>query len=121
LQRFEQIINLYRGSFLLPLWIIAGFLTGFLPALFGKNAVFKTIEAVETFVDQHYQQQITLFDSYPQYRQIKQMLEECRLDEVEHRNEAKSLASSRNGLLIRLWCLIVSKGSAGAVVLAKKI
>ena len=35
-----------------------GWLTGALPALFGRKAIFATIEAVETFVDHHYAQQI---------------------------------------------------------------
>ena len=49
--------RLYRPP-VLPLWRVMGWLTGALPALFGRQAVFATIEAVETFVDHHYQQQI---------------------------------------------------------------
>ena len=45
-------------SRLLSLWRIAGWLTGALPALVNRRAVYATIEAVETFVDGHYQEQI---------------------------------------------------------------
>ena len=38
-------------SILLPVWKLAGFLTGAIPALFGANAVYATIDAVESFVD----------------------------------------------------------------------
>jgi demethoxyubiquinone hydroxylase (CLK1/Coq7/Cat5 family) len=36
------------------LWRVAGWLTGALPALFGRAAVLRTIDAVETFVEGHY-------------------------------------------------------------------
>ena len=52
---FDDLSVCYRRSLMLPLWRLAGFLTGFLPSLAGKNAVFATIEAVERFVDLHYQ------------------------------------------------------------------
>ena len=43
------------STILLPLWHVAGFITGLLPALFGgKRAVYHTIVAVETFVEEHY-------------------------------------------------------------------
>ena len=52
-------------SIFIGLWRIAGWLTGALPALFGKQAVYATIVAVETFVDQHYQQQIEYLKKMP--------------------------------------------------------
>lgn len=45
-------------SLLLPLWRVAGWLTGLLPALLGPPAVYVTVSAVERFVDQHYAAQI---------------------------------------------------------------
>ena len=52
-------VNLPRHrSRLLPLWRTAGWLTGALPAWVGPRAVYATIEAVATFVDQHYAEQI---------------------------------------------------------------
>jgi demethoxyubiquinone hydroxylase (CLK1/Coq7/Cat5 family) len=47
-----------QRSRLLGPWKLAGWLTGALPALAGRRAVYATIAAVERFVDAHYQQQI---------------------------------------------------------------
>ena len=58
LQRFEEILDPGFKSRLLPLWRLAGFLTGAIPAIFGAQAVYHTIESVEAFVETHYQQQI---------------------------------------------------------------
>ena len=46
-----------------PLWKIAGWMLGAIPALFGRNAVYVTIDAVETFVVQHYEEQLNLMPS----------------------------------------------------------
>ena len=58
LKLMEEIVPVAHRTRLLPLWHVMGWLTGALPALFGRGAIFATIEAVETFVDQHYAQQI---------------------------------------------------------------
>jgi len=58
LQTIESWLPVVHHSRLLPVWRLAGFLTGALPALLGPRAVYATIEAVETFVDQHYAQQV---------------------------------------------------------------
>ena len=81
-------------SRLLPLWKLAGFLTGALPALFGSKAVYATIEAVETFVNQHYEDQIRALESKPELSDLRQTLLDCQADEVAHRDEAAA-ASSR--------------------------
>ncbi|MEO0444238.1 MAG: demethoxyubiquinone hydroxylase family protein [Pseudomonadota bacterium] len=47
-----------QRSRLLLLWRIMGFGLGFVPSLFGYSAFCITIKAVETFVEQHYKQQI---------------------------------------------------------------
>ena len=58
LAKIEPLLAPRQRSRLLPLWRIAGWLTGALPACIGPRAVYATIEAVETFVDQHYAEQI---------------------------------------------------------------
>ena len=58
LELMEEIVPPANRTRLLPLWHVMGWLTGALPALFGREAIFATIEAVETFVDHHYAQQI---------------------------------------------------------------
>ena len=109
-------------SRLLPLWRLAGFLTGALPALFGSKAVFATIEAVETFVNQHYEDQICALDSQPELSYLRQTLLDCQADEVAHRDEAAAaLGSTRPNLVLRAWCTMVGVGSKAAVSLIRHI
>ena len=98
-----------------------GWLTGALPALFGRQAVFATIEAVETFVDHHYEQQILRLMPEGEHGPLRQVLLDCQADEVSHRDEAASLALPKRNVMLRLWCAIVGSGSAAAVVAAKRV
>ncbi|CAD7937190.1 unnamed protein product [Amoebophrya sp. A120] len=44
---------------LLPMWRVCGFTLGFLPTFFGGGVwLYHTVEAVETFVEKHYQHQL---------------------------------------------------------------
>ncbi len=45
LELLEELLPPRQRSRLLPIWRVAGFLTGFFPALFGPRAVFATIDA----------------------------------------------------------------------------
>lgn len=107
-------------SLFLPAWRAAGFLTGALPALFGRNAVFATIDAVETFVDRHYGAQVDRLAAEGTHAEIRELLERCRLDEVDHRDEARDALAQSPGMLTRLWCRLVGAGSAAAVALAER-
>ncbi|MBT8148250.1 MAG: demethoxyubiquinone hydroxylase family protein [Gammaproteobacteria bacterium] len=106
-------------SLLLPLWRLAGFLTGAIPALFGASAVYATIEAVESFVDHHYQEQIDRLRGQASLQEIAQLLESCRQDEIKHRDEARSAQVRAPGPLLRAWCWLVGIGSKMAVTLAR--
>jgi ubiquinone biosynthesis monooxygenase Coq7 len=111
----------YRPSRLLLPWRIAGWLTGALPALFGRRAVYGTIAAVETFVDVHYQQQIEHLQVHGGPEGLLPLLLRCQADEQHHRDEAAALAGTHKPWLLRLWCSVVGSGSAFAVVLARRI
>jgi demethoxyubiquinone hydroxylase (CLK1/Coq7/Cat5 family) len=113
-----------RSRLLLP-WRVAGWVTGALPGLAGQRAVYATIAAVETFVDQHYQQQIDHLRAYGGPEGLLPLLLHCQADELHHRDEAAALATrasgSRNLWLLNLWCALVGSGSAAAVMLARRI
>ena len=117
----EEIVPVAGRTRLLSLWRVMGWLTGALPALFGRQAVFATIEAVETFVDHHYEQQIVRLMPEGEHGPLRQVLLDCQADEVSHRDEAASLALPKRNVLLRLWCAIVGSGSAAAVVAAKRV
>ena len=110
-------------SRLLPLWRLAGFLTGALPALFGPKAVYATIEAVETFVNHHYEEQIVALAWRIELRNLRQTLLDCQADEVAHRDEvaAASRSFSQSGWVLRAWCAMVGAGSKAAVTLIRHI
>lgn len=109
-------------SLLLPLWRLAGFITGALPALFGSKAVYATIEAVETFVDLHYEEQVRALVSQPELNTLRLTLLQCQADEVKHREEAaQAHGTDKHGFVLRLWCTLVGAGSRGAVAICRHI
>ena len=123
----EGVLPAAHRSRLLPIWRIAGWLTGGLPSLAGPTAVYATIVAVETFVDRHYDEQIERIDAHEdaahnsELRALRDLLEECRRDEVNHRDEARAALQRPVGLLLRAWAAIVGSGSAAAVHVSRLI
>ncbi|MCE2781229.1 demethoxyubiquinone hydroxylase family protein [Limnohabitans sp.] len=110
-----------KRSALLGPWRLAGWLTGALPALFGTHAVYATIAAVETFVDQHYQQQIDHLVRQGGPEGLLALLRKCQADEQHHRDEAAALAGPARHWLLTAWCWMVGWGSEAAVVLARRV
>jgi demethoxyubiquinone hydroxylase (CLK1/Coq7/Cat5 family) len=110
-----------RRSRLLGPWRLAGWLTGALPALMGRRAVYATIAAVETFVDRHYQHQIEYLIREGGPDGLLSLLERCQADEIHHRDEAALGAGGKLPWALRVWCFMVGAGSAAAVVVARRI
>lgn len=109
-------------SRLLPVWRLAGYVTGALPALFGPKAVYATIEAVENFVDRHYGEQVQALADHQPFAALRQALLECQRDEVAHRDEAAAaVGPDQSGWVLRVWCALVGAGSKAAVALIRGI
>lgn len=108
-------------SILLPVWCVAGWPTGFLPALAGSNVAYATIDAVETFVDHHYEEQIGKLPEHGPGGALRVLLVECQADEVHHREEARGLTAARRGALLRARSWAVGFGSARAVAAARRV
>lgn len=127
LRRIEAVLPPARRSWLLGPWRVAGWLTGALPALAGPRAVYATIAAVETFVDQHYQHQIDAVDGaagqpgHPGYPELRELLVHCQAEERHHRDEALGKQTQPPGALLRAWCGVVGTGSAVAVWFARRV
>jgi ubiquinone biosynthesis monooxygenase Coq7 len=131
----EEIVPARWRSRLLPLWRISGWLTGALPACFGPRAVYATIEAVETFVDRHYAAQIAMIDEHLRapappatdprandaLHSLRAALEQCRLDEVAHRDDAGARCQGRRGVVRAAWCALVGRGSVAAVAICRHL
>lgn len=133
LSTVESHLPAAQRSRLLPAWRMAGWLTGALPAFIGARVAYATVAAVETFVNQHYADQLVLIDSLlapapgtdsvdaelaTRLAALRIDLERCRLDELQHRDEALK-AGAANGVLVNLWTGLVGRGSASAVALAR--
>jgi 3-demethoxyubiquinol 3-hydroxylase len=130
LAQIEPLLAPQQRSRLLPLWRISGWLTGALPALVGPRAVYATIEAVETFVDQHYAEQIASIDQHdpgrmdPPLQALRGLLHTCRDDEIAHRDEAAALfvlGGKPPSLALRVWVWSVGAGSCVAVKICYRI
>lgn len=129
LAQIEPLLAPQHRSRLLPLWGLAGWLTGALPALAGPWAVYATIEAVETFVDQHYAEQIESIERQdptriqPSLQALHALLQTCRGDEIAHRDEAAALFAQggRHSFALRVWVWLVGAGSRVAVKICRRI
>ena len=120
LQLMNQLVPPEQRSRLLPLWRMAGWITGALPALFGAPAVYRTIDAVESFVDRHYLVQIEALRERPRDGALTEILESCRADELMHRDEARSRVESP-GMIGRLWAAMIGAGSQAGVYVASRM
>jgi ubiquinone biosynthesis monooxygenase Coq7 len=121
LDLIEELLPPAQRSRLLPIWRVAGWVTGALPSLFGPRAVQVTIDAVETFVDHHYQQQIDRLDLEGIHPEIRALLAHCQEEEVHHRDEARELHGGGVGWVLRAWGFVVGSGSSAAVMAAKRV
>ena len=121
LNLIENVLDQNERSRLLIPWRVAGWLTGALPALMGRKAVYATIAAVETFVERHYQHQIDHLKNTGDHQALLEILIRCQADEIDHKNEALAKASKTLPLLIKYWYVLVGSRSAAAVILARLI
>lgn len=122
LRQIEALLPKSDRSRLLPLWRLAGWLTGAIPAVLGPRAVYATVQAVETFVDQHYAEQVHRLESHADLHALRQTLLECQADELAHRDEAKmALGPVAPGAVLRFWCWLVDVGSRAAVAVCRRI
>lgn len=127
LQMFEYIVPDGKRTKLLPLWKLAGFILGFFPTLLGgSRALYVTVEAVETFVEEHFQEQIVPLKKQNACPTLVQLLEHCCEDEVHHKEDAaRRLLNQENpgidAFWVQPWTSIVKGGSALAAEIARKV
>ena len=122
LRKIEEILPVNKRSKLVRLWKIAGYLLGLLPTLINSKVVFATIEAVEAFVEEHYEDQLKYLRAQPNPNiTLIDLLQSCQDDEIEHKIESGHKKQLTPGLFLNIWIKIVSGGSALAVKVAKVI
>ena len=118
---FDRWLPQQHQSRLLPVWRAAGWLLGASAALFGERSVYRTIAAVETFVERHYKEQIEAMRDNADLAELADRLQSFCDDEVEHRDDAAQRLERPAGLIARLWSRGVGVGSVLGVAIARRI
>ena len=125
LDLFEALLPTHKHTRMLPIWRMAGFVLGFGPALLSDRALFLTVQAVETFVEEHYHEQINPLREHGRCPQLLALLEHCCADEVHHKDDAAARAGTADGgqllAIERGWMAVVRVGSAVAAEVARRI
>ena len=124
LQLFQELLPPHKHTRLLPVWRVAGFTLGFLPALLSDRALFLTVEAVETFVEIHYHEQITPLKASGRCPQLVELLEHCCADEVHHKEDAAARSGHPGTATTKIesaWMTLVRVGSAVAAEVARRV
>src|SRR5690554_4637312 len=91
LARFNEIVNErgVRPTAFAPVWHVAGFALGAATALLGEKAAHACTAAVEEVIDEHYQAQVQRLDQMGEdEKPLRDTIEQFRLEEVAHRDEA---------------------------------
>lgn len=126
LAALEVLVPPHARSVALPVWRAAGWLLGALPTALGPRALFCTIEAVERFVEEHYQGHIAPLAVAGGRPALLALLRACCADEVHHAQDAaarwRSPALGAAPLAAAsAWAAVVDSGSRAAVAVAKRI
>jgi ubiquinone biosynthesis monooxygenase Coq7 len=93
LETFNKMIveRRVRPTALTPLWHFAGFALGAGTALLGREAAMACTVAVEEVIEEHYAAQAAKLENLPADKSepaLKQVIEEFKAEEIEHRNTA---------------------------------
>eukprot|EP00593_Proboscia_inermis_P002823 CAMPEP_0171297872 /NCGR_PEP_ID=MMETSP0816-20121228/6619_1 /TAXON_ID=420281 /ORGANISM="Proboscia inermis, Strain CCAP1064/1" /LENGTH=191 /DNA_ID=CAMNT_0011772471 /DNA_START=150 /DNA_END=725 /DNA_ORIENTATION=+ len=132
LSSFQSVVPNHKHTRLLPAWRAAGWTLGFIPTVLGgSNALYVTVEAVESFVEEHYQHQIgRLKDPAVEDKcvELVRLLEHCCADEVHHKEDAveKLLVGVDKNEKFKAWwrspwSKLVHIGSLTAAEIARRI
>ena len=117
----SHILPKNNHSKLLILWRILGFSLGFFSALLGYRFFCVTIQSVETFVEEHYQEQIDFLYKNSTSFELLRVLEKCCDEEVEHQIDAKfQKGNVKNNSFVRFWSNLIGSGSSFAVNISKQ-
>eukprot|EP00953_Heterococcus_sp_UTEX-ZZ885_P007758 4677-Heterococcus_DN1.PRE.1 len=123
LDMIAKLLDPADRSKLLPAWRVAGWCLGALPTLVSEKALFCTVEAVETFVELHYDEHIIPMRESGQYLELTRLLTHCRDEEIHHKEDAAArwgLQGAKPWYAVA-WSKVVAGGSAAAVALCRRV
>lgn len=78
-----------RPTILTPVWHVAGFMLGAGTALLGEKAAMACTAAVETVIDEHYQDQLDALEAADAEPTLRETIKDFQSEEVEHLELAK--------------------------------
>lgn len=107
-----------RPTLLSPLWHAAGFALGAATALLGSEAAMACTVAVEEVIDDHYRRQAEQLG--PDEPELKELVEEFRDDELEHRDIGLALGAEET-VGYELLTSVVKTGSRLAIWLSERL
>lgn len=95
LKKFNQLLieHKVRPTLLQPIWHIGGYALGVVTALLGEKSAHACTVAVETVIDEHYQNQLQELEVSGEHEDLKNIIHHCREEELEH----KALAIEEGG------------------------
>lgn len=121
LRFFENWLPKRHRSRLMWVWRAAGWQLGAFSAMFGRQAAFRTVAAVETFVEAHYLAQIQIMDSTEGLQSLAAVLREFCDEEVHHRDDASARVTKACGIVASSWAHLIRVTSAFGVRIARKV
>ncbi len=117
---FEHLVPKKKRSKLIFIWKAMGFGLGIIPTIFGHNFFCLTVNAIETFVVGHYNQQINYLKQSNTNSSLLAFLQKCCKEEVSHKLEAANCIFDQLSIVEKIWFKIIKSCSAFAVKVAKK-
>ena len=87
LKKFNQLLieRKVRPTLLQPIWHIGGYALGVVTALLGEKTAHACTIAVETVIDEHYQNQLQELETSSEHNDLKSIIRQCHEEELEHK------------------------------------
>ena len=89
--------------------------------MFGENCVFRTIAAVESFVERHYTKQIIDLSTRSDLHALADLLQAFCDDEAEHQLDAAGRIEEQPGRFQKIWIWTIAAGSTLGVAVARRV
>lgn len=122
LETFNDIMikNKVRPTFLQPLWHLGGYAMGAITAKIHPKVAHACTIAVEEVIEKHYLEQLNELEFYPEHDDLKQVVQQFRDEELEHRDTAVDQGGDDHPLSQPVKSVVTGITKA-AIFLSKKI
>ena len=120
LARFNKLIaeRRVRPTIMAPFWHVAGFALGAGTALMGEKAAMACTQAVETVIDEHYQEQRDKLED--QDPELEGIIKEFQAEEAEHKKIAEENGANE-ALGHPILTGVIKAGCRAAIWVSKRV